>query len=103
MQLGWTLPRGAGAALRQSCGPGAKQPVVLSPQLRRGEDLEEARGGAQVGGAYEGRVCVCVCVCVCGTGKQTETAITHISSGKHLNCIPLFLPLVCVLSRFSPV
>ena len=45
-------------------GPGAKQPVVLSPQLRSGEALEEVRGGAQVGGACEGRVCVCVCVCV---------------------------------------
>ena len=57
-------------------GPGAKQPVVLSPQLRSGEALEEVRGGAQVGGACEGRVCVCVCVCGAEVNKQKQPSST---------------------------
>ena len=45
----------------------------------------------------DARACVCVCVCVCvwSRSKQTETAIIHISSGKHLNLFLRFF-LLCV-------
>ena len=46
---------------------------------------------------------VCAGLCAWSRGKQTETTIIHISSGKHLNFIPSFLPLVCELSRFSHI